>query len=84
IYEAHDAYWGGRPPVKHIRFVEVPEVSSRVNGLLSGEYHLASDIPPDQIEGIEKNAAIEVPLQAGRNAGAACPERVEDRLAIDG
>ncbi|MFW8608068.1 ABC transporter substrate-binding protein [Rhizobium beringeri] len=60
IYEAHDEYWGGRPPVKQIRFVEVPEVASRVNGLLSGEYHLASDIPPDQIEGIEKNAAFEV------------------------
>jgi peptide/nickel transport system substrate-binding protein len=22
---AHDAYWGGRPPLKRIRFVEVPE-----------------------------------------------------------
>ena len=35
--EAHDEYWGGRPPLKRIRFVEVPEVSSRVNGLLSGD-----------------------------------------------
>jgi len=60
VYEAHDEYWGGRPPLKQIRFVEVPEVASRVNGLLSGEYHLASDIPPDQIEGIEKNSAFEV------------------------
>ncbi len=24
--EAHDEYWGGRPPLKRIRFVEVPEV----------------------------------------------------------
>ncbi|MGO8484919.1 ABC transporter substrate-binding protein, partial [Rhizobium leguminosarum] len=58
--DAHDEYWGGRPPVKQIRFVEVTEVASRVNGLLSGEYNLASDITPDQIEGIEKNAAFEV------------------------
>ncbi|MBW6399498.1 ABC transporter substrate-binding protein [Roseomonas sp. HJA6] len=57
---AHDEYWGGRPPIRQIRFVEVPEVSSRVNGLLSGEYHFACDIPPDQITGIERNAAFEV------------------------
>ena len=58
--EAHDEYWDGRPPLKRIRFVEVPEVTSRINGLLSGEYQFACDIPPDQIAGIEKNAAFEV------------------------
>ncbi|WP_230165225.1 ABC transporter substrate-binding protein [Roseomonas sp. CECT 9278] len=57
---AHDAYWGGRPPLRQIRFVEVPEVSSRINGLLSGEYQFACDIPPDQITGIERNRAFEV------------------------
>ena len=60
VLEAHDEYWGGRPPVKRIRFVEVPEVASRINGLLSGEYQFACDIPPDQILQIEKNAAFEV------------------------
>ncbi len=57
---AHDEYWGGRPPLASIRFVEVPEVASRVNGLLSGEYQFACDMPPDQIPGIEANAAFEV------------------------
>jgi peptide/nickel transport system substrate-binding protein len=57
---AHDEYWGGRPPLRQIRFVEVPEVASRINGLLSGEYHFACDIPPDQISGIERNRAFEV------------------------
>lgn len=57
---AHDEYWGGRPPLKQIRFVEVPEVASRINGLLSGEYQFACDIPPDQISGIEANDAFEV------------------------
>ncbi|MGK7867732.1 ABC transporter substrate-binding protein [Falsiroseomonas sp. E2-1-a20] len=57
---AHDAYWGGRPPLRQIRFVEVPEVSSRINGLLSGEYQFACDLPPDQIPGIEANRAFEV------------------------
>nr|WP_199231227.1 ABC transporter substrate-binding protein [Falsiroseomonas bella] len=57
---AHDQYWGGRPPLRQIRFVEVPEVASRINGLLSGEYTFACDIPPDQITGIERNRAFEV------------------------
>jgi peptide/nickel transport system substrate-binding protein len=57
---AHDEYWGGRPPLRQIRFVEVPEVSSRINGLLSGDYQFACDMPPDQIPGIERNRAFEV------------------------
>jgi peptide/nickel transport system substrate-binding protein len=58
--EAHDEYWGGRPPIKMLRLVEVPEVSSRVNGLLAGEYQFACDMPPDQIADIEKHAGFEV------------------------
>jgi peptide/nickel transport system substrate-binding protein len=60
VLEAHDEYWGGRPPIKRIRFVEVPEVPSRIAGLLSGQYQFACDIPPDQIADIERNAAFEV------------------------
>ncbi len=60
VLDAHDEYWGGRPPIKRIRFAEVPEVSSRIAGLLSGQYQFACDIPPDQIADIEKNTAFEV------------------------
>ncbi|MEJ1975087.1 MAG: ABC transporter substrate-binding protein [Acetobacteraceae bacterium] len=60
ILDAHDAYWGGRPPIRTLRFVEVPEVSARVNGLLTGEYQFAGDIPPDQINGVEAHAGFEV------------------------
>jgi len=57
---AHDDYWGGRPPLRSIRFVEVPEVSARVAGLLAGEYQFACDVPPDQIQGIEANGQFMV------------------------
>jgi peptide/nickel transport system substrate-binding protein len=60
VMEAHDAYWGGRPPARRLRFVEVPEVSGRINGLFSGEYDFACDIPPDQITVVERNARFEV------------------------
>lgn len=57
---AHDDYWGGRPPLERIRFVEVPEVASRVNGLISGEYDFACDLPPDQISTITNVPGLEV------------------------
>ena len=60
ILDAHDDYWGGRPPIKTIRFVVVPEVASRINGLLTGEYQFVCDIPPDQVSTIEKNPKFEV------------------------
>ncbi|WP_211846071.1 ABC transporter substrate-binding protein [Neoroseomonas eburnea] len=60
MLEAFDEYWGGRPPVRRIRFVEVPEPASRVNGLLSGEFDFACDVNPDQIADVERNPRFEV------------------------
>ena len=57
---AFDEYWGGQPPLEEIRFVEVPEVASRVNGLLSGEYDFACDLPPDQIATVQAAPGFEV------------------------
>jgi peptide/nickel transport system substrate-binding protein len=60
VMDAHDAYWGGRPPLKSIRMVVVPEVATRINGLLAGQFDFICDVPPDQIPGIEKNPKFEV------------------------
>jgi peptide/nickel transport system substrate-binding protein len=60
VLESFDEYWGGRPPVRRLRFVEVPEVASRINMLLSGECDFACDIPPDQIRTVERSARHEV------------------------
>ena len=50
VMDAHDDYWGGRPPLKSIR----------INGLLAGQFDFICDVPPDQIPGIEKNPKFEV------------------------
>ena len=60
ILDAHDDYWGGRPPLKSVRFLEVPEAASRIAGLQSGEFDFACDIPPDQIKPIESNPKLAV------------------------
>jgi peptide/nickel transport system substrate-binding protein len=79
--EAHDEYWGGTPPLKSIRFVEVPEVASRVAGLLSGQYQFACDIPPDQIGEVEKNAAFEVQGGTILNHRLTCFDKNNAQLA---
>lgn len=56
----HEGYYGGRPDVDELHFLVVPEVSARINGLLSGQYDFAVDVPPDQIRTVEANADFEV------------------------
>src|SRR5258708_12166116 len=60
VLDAHDEYWGGRPPIRTLRFLEVPEAASRIAGLQSGEYQLACDIPPDQISAIDRGGKYKV------------------------
>jgi peptide/nickel transport system substrate-binding protein len=50
---ANEAYWAGAPAIKNVTFRYVPEASTRVAMLLSGEAQLVSDIPPslqDQVQ----------------------------------
>lgn len=58
--EAHDDYWGGRPPYSAIEFVEVPELSARIAGLVAGDYDLITDVGPDQIEAITRYEDLDV------------------------
>ncbi len=53
--EAFDGYWGPKAPVSSITFKSVPEVAARIAGLKTGEYHIITEIPPDNLESIEKN-----------------------------
>ena len=45
---AFDGYWEGKPAAKSITFKAVPEVAARISGLVSGQYQMAVEIPPDQ------------------------------------
>jgi len=66
--------------VRRIRFVEVPEVASRINGLLSGECDFACDIPPDQIATIERNPRFEVQGSPINNHRIICFDRSHPQL----
>lgn len=42
---ANDRYFGGKPNAKTVTFKVVPEVSSRIAGLLAGDYDIVTDLP---------------------------------------
>ncbi|MEO0542770.1 MAG: ABC transporter substrate-binding protein [Pseudomonadota bacterium] len=58
VMERYEEYWGDPAPFEKIEFQYVEEVSSRVTGLVNGEFDLITNIPPDQasaldVDGIE-------------------------------
>jgi len=60
VLVAHDDYWGGRPPLARIRFVQVPEAAQRVNGVRAGQYQMACDLTPDQFDSVTSDPKLEI------------------------
>lgn len=60
ILEAHKDYWGGAPAFGRIEFRIVPEAAVRVNGLLAGDFHIATALNPDQLDQINSAGPFEV------------------------
>jgi|TARA_B100000929_G_scaffold56026_2_gene41779 peptide/nickel transport system substrate-binding protein len=56
---ANDDYFGGQPTAASVTFREVPEPSTRVAGLISGEFDIITNVAPDQIEQINSYDDIE-------------------------
>ena len=52
--EAFDAYWGGRPTARAVNFRAVPQLASRIAGLAAGEFDIVTNVPPDQIQVIDR------------------------------
>lgn len=67
VLAAHDAYWGGKPPFAGIEYRIVPELASRLNGLLTGELDLVTDVAPDQFADISGRRELEVAGGAVQN-----------------
>ncbi len=64
---AFDGYWGGKPPVKGITYLVVPETAARIAGLITGEFDIITEIQPDQFSTISDNAGTEIAGGAIRN-----------------
>jgi peptide/nickel transport system substrate-binding protein len=58
-FDAFDEYWMGRPNARRVIFREIPELSARIAGLVSGEFDLVTNVPPDQLRVLEAYPDIE-------------------------
>ena len=52
--------WQGRPAAETVTFKVVDEVAARVAGLVSGEFQVITELPPDQFKTIQSKSDLEV------------------------
>jgi ABC-type transport system substrate-binding protein len=58
-----DGYWGDRPALDAIQFRVVPEGTTRLALVESGEAHIATDVPPQDIARMDAHPQISVVTQ---------------------
>ena len=62
VLEANKDYHRGAPAIERLIFRPVPELTTRVAALLSGQADLVSDIPPDQTGKIKSSSTAHVEI----------------------
>ena len=62
VLEANKDYHRGAPAIERLVFRPVPELTTRVAALLSGQADLVSDIPPDQTGKIKSSSSAHVEI----------------------
>jgi peptide/nickel transport system substrate-binding protein len=60
VYERFEQHWGDQAPFNKVTLRHIPELSSRITALKTGEVDLITNIPPDQIATIEADARLKV------------------------
>lgn len=55
VMERFAGYWGEAAPFDSLNFRLVPEVASRITGLVNNEFDLITNIPPDQSSALERD-----------------------------
>ncbi|WP_245396284.1 ABC transporter substrate-binding protein [Jiella sonneratiae] len=58
--DANEDYWGGTPPFKHVTFRAVPDVSTRIADLRTGQADLVRDVPPDQAVTLKDEPNVQI------------------------
>lgn len=57
-FVAFDNYWGGRPNVDELQFIDLPDDSARVNALLGGQVEAIASVPFADITSVKSNPNV--------------------------
>jgi peptide/nickel transport system substrate-binding protein len=63
--KANDRYWGGRPRLDRIVFRPIPNTAARLAALEAGDVAIAAPVLPQDVERLQRNAALEVAAVTG-------------------
>jgi len=63
ILEAFDDHWRGRPAYDRVVHRTIPEESTRVAELIAGGVHIATNVPPQDVDRVLASGAASVELQ---------------------
>ena len=70
VIERYDGYFGEKPKIKRIVYKLIPEPTSRVNALITGEVDLSDLLPTNAVERLKATPGIDVmPVAAGSPLG---------------
>jgi len=58
--QAFANYWGGEPDIKRLTYRLAPELSSRISGLVSGDFGIIGDVPSDQFGPVQNDPELEI------------------------
>ncbi len=58
-FAAFDDYFLGRPNARGVVFKVIPELAARIAGLVSGEFQLITNVPPDQVQVLQGFKGVE-------------------------
>jgi peptide/nickel transport system substrate-binding protein len=60
ILERFDDYWSQKPAIKRIEWLIIPEASTRIAALLSGDVDFAFNLPPQDLDRVRGDPKFEV------------------------
>jgi peptide/nickel transport system substrate-binding protein len=64
VLEANPGYWDRPPAVERIIMRPIPEAQTRVNLLETGEAHVVSQVPPQDLSRLRNNTAVRIDVPA--------------------
>ncbi|HLY22004.1 MAG TPA: ABC transporter substrate-binding protein [bacterium] len=65
VLERYDGYWAGPAKLRQVIFRMMPEPSSRIAALLSGEVQVIQEVPPDLVDRLKASPNVQVKTAEG-------------------